>query len=444
MEQIIASLGTSVWMLASFVVALSVIVFIHEMGHYLVGRWSGIHADVFSIGFGKVVISRTDNRGTIWQIAAVPFGGFVKFAGDANASGGLDEEAMAELSPEAKRRTMHGAPLWARSATVLAGPMFNFISAVLIYFGLILYQGTTADPIVVDKLIALPVASDLEEGDVILKINGVALPDYEDGQAYFDFWENMPVKATLPYTVLRDGAPVDILGPYARPAYVQQLAPRGAAIRAGMQQGDVITQVNGMPIASFDELKLIVESSDGATLDLELWNDGAVRETQLTPKRLDEPLAGGGFQTVYRIGVIGGLAFEPGTTSVPIGEAFWLGMTRTWSVISTSFDFLGRIIVGQLSTCNLSGPIGMAQAAGDAASQGLVTLILVIAQVSIGIGMVNLLPIPVLDGGHLLFHAYEAAFGRPPNDKVLNVLMLMGLVLVMSMMIFATSRDLFC
>lgn len=140
----------------------------------------------------------------------------------------------------------------------------------------------------------------------------------------------------------------------------------------------------------------------------------------------------------------GGWAFEPGTESVPFWQAVQSGIMRTWTVITTSFDFLGRIIAGQLSTCNLSGPIGMAQAAGDAASQGALTLILVIAQVSVGIGIVNLLPIPVLDGGHLLFHAYEALTGKPPSDRILNILMVLGLMAVLSMMIFATSQDLFC
>ncbi len=444
MAQIFASLGTSIWMFAAFVVALSIIVFIHEMGHYLVGRWTGIHADVFSLGFGKVLISRTDRRGTIWQIAAVPFGGYVKFAGDANASGGTDMSNMADLTPQERRRTMNGAPLWARSATVLAGPMFNFISAALIYVALVLYQGTTADPLQVDTVAILPGDHDLRSGDVILQINGQDLPGYDDAAAYTSFWEDMPVEASLPYRVERDGQEVDILGPYARPAYVQQLAPRGAAIRAGMQQGDVITAINGVEIASFDELKDAVETSQGATLDLTIWNDGQIRQADLTPKQQDEPLPDGGFQTVYRIGIVGGLAFEPGTAPIPFIEALQIGVSRTWVIITTSFDFLGRIVAGQLSTCNLSGPIGMAQAAGDAASQGLVTLILMIAQVSIGIGIVNLLPIPVLDGGHLVFHAYEAAFGKPPSDRVLNVLMMIGLMAVLSMMIFATSQDLFC
>ena len=444
MEQIIASLGTSLWMFAAFVVALSIIVFIHEMGHYLVGRWTGIHADVFSIGFGKVLAARTDQRGTVWQVAAVPFGGYVKFAGDANASGGTDSGKVDELTPEERRRTMNGAPLWARSATVLAGPMFNFISAALIYFALTLYQGTTAHPMRVDEVADLPAAHDLQPGDVILEINGQVLPGYEDAVAYQSFWEDMPVSATLPYRVIRDGVEMDVTGPYARPPYVQQLAPRGAAIRAGMKQGDVIISVDGRDIASFDELKEIVETSEGATLDVSVWNSGETRNTELTPKRLDELMADGGFQTVYRIGIVGGLAFQPGTAPIPVGEALQIGVSRTWTVITTSFDFLGRIVAGQLSSCNLSGPIGMAQAAGDAASQGIMSLILLIAQVSIGIGIVNLLPIPVLDGGHLVFHAYEAITGKPPSERILNVLMIIGLMAVLSLMIFATSRDLFC
>ena len=136
--------GGFFWMIIAFVVALSVIVAIHEYGHYIVGRWTGIHAEVFSLGFGPVLYSRLDKRGTVWQVAALPFGGYVKFAGDANAASGVDGEAMADVAddPVASRRTMHGAPLWARALTVVAGPVFNFALSIAIFFGVLMLQAS--------------------------------------------------------------------------------------------------------------------------------------------------------------------------------------------------------------------------------------------------------------------------------------------------------------
>ncbi|MEL6211656.1 MAG: site-2 protease family protein, partial [Pseudomonadota bacterium] len=158
---LIPAFGGLAWTLLAFVVALSIIVAIHEYGHYIVGRWSGIHADVFSIGFGPVSYSRVDKRGTRWQIAALPLGGYVKFAGDANAASGKDEEAMEEAAadPEALRRTMHGAPLWARAATVAAGPVFNFVLSIIVFAAVLMSAGQARDPLTVGELRPMPDAA---------------------------------------------------------------------------------------------------------------------------------------------------------------------------------------------------------------------------------------------------------------------------------------------
>ncbi len=155
---LIPQFGGLIWTIAAFVLALSVIVAIHEYGHYIVGRWSGIHADVFSIGFGPVLYSRVDKRGTRWQFAALPFGGYVKFAGDANAASGKDEDAMAEIEddPVKLRATMHGAPLWARAATVAAGPVFNFVLSIFVFAAVVLTDGVSRDPLTVGEMRPLP------------------------------------------------------------------------------------------------------------------------------------------------------------------------------------------------------------------------------------------------------------------------------------------------
>ena len=201
--------GGIVWTIFFFVIALSVIVAIHEYGHYIVGRWSGIHADVFSIGFGPVLYRRKDKRGTYWQIAALPFGGFVKFAGDADASSGKDVDAMAAAAkdPVMLRQTMHGAPLWARTVTVAAGPIFNFVFSVIIFTLFGYSNGTPRDPLTVGNLPALPTEfQELQEGDLIISINGILLPKI--GNTFDDnFINKLPKKqfliTPLTVTVLR-------------------------------------------------------------------------------------------------------------------------------------------------------------------------------------------------------------------------------------------------
>ena len=210
---LIPEFGGLIWTILAFVVALSVIVAVHEYGHYIVGRWSGIHAETFSLGFGPVIWSRVDKRGTKWQIAALPFGGYVKFLGDANAASGKDEAAMAEAAtdPAELRRTMHGAPLWARAATVAAGPVFNFIMSILVFGAIMFSQGEIRDPLTVGDLLELPDGTyALQPGDEIIAIDGVAAPGFEDAEAWSEFTGTIPVEKILDYTVARDGAPAPL------------------------------------------------------------------------------------------------------------------------------------------------------------------------------------------------------------------------------------------
>lgn len=442
--QLIPQFGGLLYTLIFFVIALSVIVAIHEYGHYIVGRWSGIDADVFSLGFGPVIFSRYDKRGTKWQIAALPFGGYVKFKGDANASGGSDADAMAELTPEERRRTMNGAPLWARAATVAAGPVFNFALTILIFTGIYMVQGKVAEPFTVGELRALPVAQELQEGDVILEIDGQPMPDFADAEGFEAFMQALPDQAVLPYTVERNGATQEVDGPYVYPPLATQIVPRSAANEAGLEPGDVILSINGERAYSFSQLKDKVENSNGEALDLLVWRDGEELEVAMTPKRTDEPLPDGGYHAVYRIGIVGGLAFEPATTMVGPVEAFTGGVERTGSIISGSLSGLWHMVAGKISSCNLSGPIGIAQTSGAMASQGGQSFITFIAVLSTAVGLLNLFPVPVLDGGHLVFHAWEAVTGKPPSDKALNVAMSIGLILILSLMTFALTNDLFC
>jgi regulator of sigma E protease len=436
--------GSLIWTLLAFVIALSIIVAIHEYGHYIVGRWSGIDAEVFSLGFGPVLFSRVDKHGTKWQFALLPLGGYVKFKGDSNASGGKDDEAMSKLSDAERRRTMNGAPLWARAATVAAGPMFNFALSILIFTGVLMLRGEVTDPVKVGELRAVPAQNELQVGDILLEIEGVVLPAYGESSSFQSFLDDLPVQEHLNYTVQRGDSSLVVEGPYVYPPVATQIIPRSAADDAGFRAGDIIVSVDGTPIYAFEQLRAAVEGSEGATLTLEVWRDGDIRDLEMTPRRTDEPQSDGTFETNYRIGIVGGMFFEPATEMTGPFSALLSGVQQTGRIIDGSLSGLWYMITGAISTCNLSGPIGIAETSGSMASQGTTSFIWFIAVLSTAVGLLNLFPIPVLDGGHLVFHAYEAVTGRPPSDKALRVLMAIGLTLLLSLMLFALSNDLFC
>lgn len=430
----------------AFIIALSVIVAIHEYGHYIVGRWCGIKAEVFSLGFGPTLWSRMDRYGTRWQFALLPFGGYVKFMGDANAASGQSDDTYASLNDEERRKTMHGAPLWARSATVAAGPVFNFILSIFVFAVVMMTQGEEIEPLTVGVLKPLPVEGiTLKPGDEIISIEGATIPGQgEDEPDFGEFIDSLPKQNLLAYDVRRGEQQIGVQGPYLMPVIVEGLAPQSAAYAIDMQAGDVIVSVDGNPVVAFSELKEIVESSNGRVLILEVWRDGEILEFALAPRRRDEPQPEGGFKTEWRIGISGGLAFEPATKSLNPLDAISGGANQTWRVISGSLSGLYHMVTGAISSCNMSGPIGIAQVSGAMASQGTQSFIWFIAVLSTAVGLLNLFPIPVLDGGHLVFYGYEAVAGKPPSDTVLRVLMSIGLTLILGLMIFALGNDIFC
>jgi len=443
----IPQFGGVLYTLLSFVVALSIIVAVHEYGHYIVGRWSGIHADVFSLGFGPVLYSRMDKRGTRWQIAALPFGGYVKFMGDANAASGKDAEAMqaAAMDPVELRKTMHGAPLWARTATVAAGPVFNFIMSIAVFSAIFMLRGVASDPLTVGEIRALPGGfHQLQQGDEILAINGAQTPNFDDAGAWKSFTDDIPARAVLEYRVRRDGQTMTVNGPYLFPPQVVQVAPRSAAMDIALEPGDVITAIGTTPVFAFNQLKEAVEASDGRPLMLDVWRNGEIMKLALQARRTDEPQPDGGFLTSWRIGIAGGMAFKPATESTGAIESVTGGVGQTLDIVQGSLSGLWHMVTGAISTCNISGPIGIAETSGAMASQGVQSFIWFIAVLSTAVGLMNLFPIPALDGGHLVFYAYEAVAGRPPNELALRIMMTVGLALILSLMVFAVGNDLFC
>ena len=439
---LIAGFGSVGFTLVAFVVALSIIVAIHEYGHYIVGRWCGIHAEVFSLGFGPTLFSRVDKHGTRWQLAALPFGGYVKFMGDKNAASGMDGEAMAGLSPAERRRTMHGAPLWARALTVAAGPVANFLLAILIFTGFVLWSGIATERAVIGSLQPYPFdGPSLQEGDEITAINGTPTPDLT---AFLDVSDTIPAAAAVSYTVRRADETLTVAGPHPRPAIADGVMPQSAAFEAGLMTGDVIQAVDGTPLYSFNQLREIVGASEGKPLALRIWRAGETLDMTLSPRRSDVPKAEGGFETRWLIGLNGSMLFGPEVRDAGVLESISYGARQVWTIITGTFSGIAHIVRGDISTCNLKGPIGIAETSGAAATMGVESFIWFLAALSTAVGLMNLFPIPVLDGGHLVFHAYEAIFRRPPSERALQVLMMTGFSMIMALMVFALSRDLLC
>lgn len=439
---LIPAFGGFAWTVVFFVIALSIIVAVHEYGHYIVGRWTGIHAEVFSLGFGPVIWSRVDRRGTRWQIAALPFGGYVKFLGDSNAASGKDGAAMAGLSAEERRHTMHGAPLWARAATVAAGPVFNFLLTIAVFVGFLATIGVPAEQAVVGRLKPTPFAeASLEPGDRIVALNGQATPDLA---TFAQVADALPGAPSVDYRVVRNGAELTVPGPFPLPPIVDAVHPQSAAGDAGIRPGDVILAADGKAVSAFRELPEIVEATAGRTITLTLWRDGQTFDVTMSPRRRDLPLPEGGFETRWLIGLSGGLVFEPETTIPGPVEIVKLSLVQTWDLAVTSLSGLWHILTGAISSCNISGPIGMAEVMGDAARGGAEEFFSRLAVLSLGIGLLNLFPIPILDGGHLVFHAWEAVTGKPPSDRALRILMTAGLALILGLMVFALGNDLTC
>ncbi|RYG92181.1 RIP metalloprotease RseP [Loktanella sp. IMCC34160] len=434
MADFIPFFGSIGWTLAAFVVALSVIVAVHEYGHYIVGRWSGIHAEVFSLGFGPVIWSRMDKHGTRWQIAALPLGGYVKFLGDANAAsaGGT----------KGGRNTMLGAPLWARSATVFAGPLANFIFSAVVFaiFGMI--YGIVSYPMTVRSVPDLPApyVVELQEGDQILAIEGMEISRGED---LSDVLDALPLEPALDYTIRRDGTEMVVLGPYPQTTTVQSISFDKPAAPAGVKEGDVVTAINGQPVFAFDQMIQIVNASGGGELILDIWRAGETLQIAITPEMSDVPRSDGTFETRYIMGINGGIVLDAETEFPGLWTAIENGAWQVWYVIKLSLSGMWYMIVGDISTCNLSSPVGIAQASGAMAAAGLADFITFLGFLSTAVGLLNLFPIPVLDGGHLVFHAYEAVTGKPPSDKVLRVMFTIGLTLILSLMVFALTNELF-
>lgn len=353
--------------LLAFVVALSVIVFVHEFGHFIVGRWCGVRAEVFSIGFGRELFGLTDRRGTRWKFCLWPLGGYVKFEGDANAASKPNPEDAGALS----LTSFHAQPLWQRAAVVVAGPVANFLLAVTIFWG------------------------------------AFALI----GEPYFD-----PV--------------------------VDEVRKDSAAEKAGIKAGDRILRVDGKTIAAFEDISRAVWLHAGEELEVAIDRGGAEIVMRITPDVLEEKDNFGG--TIKRgiLGVANKLQEgEPKTRRYSPIEALGRSIEQTRYVVVTTFKFLGKIVLGDQSIKQIGGPGSIAKGAGDAAASGPITFALFLGLLSVSIGLINLFPVPMLDGGHLVFYAVEAMRGKPLGPNAQEWGYRIGLSLVAMLMLVGLFND---
>ena len=435
--------GNFVITVLAFVLCLSVIVFVHEFGHYFIGKLSGIHAEVFSIGFGPVIISSYDKRGTKWQLAAFPLGGYVKFLGDKNPASSPDPEIDKRDEQNSLRKSMHGAPLWARFITVAAGPLFNFIFSGLIFFLIFMDQGMTKLPLTVDKTFDTPYEQKFEKGDVVRSVNGLKINN--DLKKLNDQLGGVFANKPLTYVVERNGILITLENIIQNPPRISQVLPKSSAISAGLEKGDLILSLNSREIKNFNEIKDFVEASQGEGFIVEYWREGLVYETRLTPQIVDVPIETGGFERIYRVGIVSDyFPFQPAMTKQSISWAFLSSIKSIYLIMEGSVKGLYHIVFGNISSCNLSGPISIAETSGQMVKQGSLNYLWFIAVLSTAIGMINLFPIPVLDGGHLMFFTVEALIGRKPNQKIVNTFMALGFALLVGLMLFSVLNDFLC
>jgi regulator of sigma E protease len=328
---------------------------------------------------------------------------------------------------------------------VSAGPIFNFILSFLVFVGVLLFQGQPLTPLTVSTLPGFPasIEQELLPGDRVLRVEGTAL-DYPEG--FGAAVSDIPSQPSVEYEVEREGERLVVRGPQPQPSLVQSITPRSAADDAGLKIGDVVVSMNGTPVYQFNDMIDFVNETREQPILLVVWRDGESFESTLTPRLTAVPQEDGSMRDEPKLGIgTGGLFFEPATEAVGFGESLKLAIQQVWFIIKQSINGLKQMIIGNINTCNLSGPVGIAETSGSMASQGTLSFISFIAVLSTAVGLLNLFPIPILDGGHLVFHAYEAVTGKMPSDGALRILMAIGIALIGTLMLFAIGNDLlFC
>lgn len=445
------------YMVLAAVIVLGPLIAIHEFGHFWVARRLGVKVLTFSIGFGPAFLKWKDKTGTQYQIAAIPLGGFVRMA----------DEREGEVPPEDIPHSFNRQPVWGRMAIVAAGPLINLVFAVFLYW-IIFLQGTeTLRPIIGRVLPQTPAAvAGMEEGDEILAIDGKPVADWEainyaliermgeSGELRISLRPQTgaePREVALTLNKFLSGREIDPFRevgfrPYQPPLepVVGEVVAGGAGARQGLKAGDRVLAVDGMPIKSWQDFVEVVRTQPEQTLDVQVQRGSETVTLKLIPSGekdeqgivrgklgiavKDQPFE---FPAQYRQSVEHG----------PV-EALGLAFKKTGALISFTLDSIVKMVQGLISVNNLSGPITIAKVAGQTAAMGWESLLGFMALLSVSLGVLNLLPIPVLDGGHLVYHAIEGLTGRPLSERMQMLGVRVGIVMLMSLMLLAIFNDL--
>ena len=415
-----------------FLIIITIVVFVHEYGHYIIGRFCGIHAEVFSVGMGPKIYSWQDKRGTLWQIAAIPLGGYVKFLGDANVSSFKSE-------PIEKNNSFNNASLKSKTLTVLAGPIANFLLSFLIFTSLLLWHGKPSNkPIIGNIHTAFSENYDIKSGDVIVSINGRKISKFTD---IYSFIHDDNIVQHANYIIRRDGVIIDTIGPFPTVPIIGSVIPVSPASKTGLKSGDLITSFNDQSIMSFKQLQKIIIESDTKKQKINILRDGEIIRLSITPMLREFKNANGEIEEKVSIGVISSSAITAMNKSISIYEAIIDGSRRTYDVINSSFSMIKMIINNEISIKQLQGPVGIGHVASDIVKTDISSFIPLLAVISTSIGFLNLLPIPILDGGHLVMFAYEGITKRKPNQIYINYLAIIALSALLTLMFFVSVND---
>jgi regulator of sigma E protease len=441
--------------LLAFAGAIAVLVVFHELGHYWVARMCDVKILRFSVGFGKVLYTRHFGKGeTEWAVSAVPLGGYVKM---------LDERE-GEVAAHELPRAFNRKPPLQRMAIVVAGPVANLLLAVILYWALFMYGIPGLKPVLGDiPAHTAAAAAQLQEQETIISIGGEAVPDWQELR-----WEllNLALQRGEVNITGRtaDGqlrqhvldmsqvVPADLDGDFMRKLGLQPYQPQVAPVidrvieesvaqHAGLQAGDTVLRIDGRAVSRWDELVEAVRSHPGRMLSLQIQRQGGQVTIAITPETVVE-----GGKQVGRIGAaprVDAKLFESMLTTVryPPFHALGQSLRRTWETSALSLKMIARMVIGQVSLKNLSGPITIADYAGQSAQVGLGAYLSFLAFISISLGILNLLPIPLLDGGHLLYYTVEFFKGGPVSERAWEIGQKIGISLLVTLMTFALYND---
>jgi regulator of sigma E protease len=440
----------------AFIVALGVLIVVHEFGHYLVARWCGVKVLRFSVGFGRPLLAvRQGPDQTEWVLSVVPFGGYVKM---------LDEREAPVESSELSR-AFNRQSVWRRIAIVVAGPLFNFLFAILVYAGLYMYGLPEARPVVAEPAAGtIAKAAGFRGGDTVRRVDDHAIATWQEfrwrmlqGALQRQALAVEVLNARQQISVLRvdlsgfsgDDVESDLLERLGFRLHRPQLSPvlgkvvaGSVADRAGLRPGDRVIASDGQPIASWDTLVQAIRAKPGQAIGLTVSRDGQQLSVSVTPDAVTSNA-----QRIGRIGVapeVSSQQSEQVFVRISYGplESLSRSVEKTYDISVFSLKMLGRMLMGQLSWKHLSGPVTIADFAGQSAQLGWISYLTFLALISISLGVLNLLPIPLLDGGHLMYYCAEILKGSPVSERVMELGQRVGLALLLVMMAFAFYNDL--